>query len=255
MIKSKVSVKSMKKTVIVTGASKGIGRAIAIKFAKEGWQVVINFNNSEKEADLLEKELSLVTEVIKVKADISKKEDAKFLISEAIKRFGKIDALVNNAGIAMKGALFTDTERCDWEKIFNTNLFGMFNVTKAALSYMIHEKSGAIVNVSSIWGISGASCEVLYSSSKAAVNGFTKALSKELAPSGIRVNAVAPGVIETKMNAFLSDEERKALEDEIPMGRYGDADEIASAIYFLSCEESSYITGQILTADGGFLDI
>ena len=228
----------MKKTVIITGASKGIGRATAKKFAKEGFRVVI----------------SEITEVISIKADISKKEEADFLVSETVKRFGKIDVLINNAGISMYSTLFTDTDEKDWQQIFNVNLFGMFNVTKAALPFMIHEKSGAVVNVSSIWGVSGASCEVLYSSAKAAVNGFTKSLSKELAPSGIRVNAIAPGVIETKMNAFLSEEERKALEDEIPMGRYGSAEEIASAIHFLASDESSYITGQILTADGGFLD-
>ena len=244
----------MKKTVIITGASKGIGRATAKKFAKEGFRVVINYNNSKEEAYALEQELSEITEVISVKADISKKDEAEFLVSEIVKRFGRIDVLINNAGISMHSTLFTDTDEKDWQQIFNVNLFGMFNVTKAALPFMIHEKSGAIVNVSSIWGVSGASCEVLYSSAKAAVNGFTKSLAKELAPSGIRVNAVAPGVIETKMNAFLSEEERKAIEDEIPMGRYGNTEEIASAIYFLASDESSYITGQVLTADGGFLD-
>lgn len=244
----------MKKTVIITGASKGIGRATAKKFAKEGFRVVINYNNSKEEAYALEQELSEITEVISVKADISKKDEAEILVSETVKRFGRIDVLINNAGISMHSTLFTDTDEKDWQQIFNVNLFGMFNVTKAALPFMIHEKRGSIVNVSSIWGVSGASCEALYSSSKSAVNGFTKSLAKELAPSGIRVNAVAPGVIETKMNAFLSEEERKAIEDEIPMGRYGTTEEIASAIYFLASDESSYITGQVLTADGGFLD-
>ena len=244
----------MKKTVIITGASKGIGRATAKKFAKEGFRVVINYNNSKEEAYALDQELSEITEVISIKADISKKDEAEILVSETVKRFGRIDVLINNAGISMHSALFTDTDEKDWQQIFNVNLFGMFNVTKAALPFMIHEKRGSIVNVSSIWGVSGASCEVLYSSSKSAVNGFTKSLAKELAPSGIRVNAVAPGVIETKMNAFLSEEERKAIEDEIPMGRYGTTEEIASAIYFLASDESSYITGQVLTADGGFLD-
>ena len=244
----------MKKTVIITGASKGIGRATAKKFAKEGFRVVINYNNSKEEAYALEKELSEITEVISIKADISKNEEAEFLVSETVKRFGKIDVLINNAGISMHSTLFSDTDEKDWQQIFNVNLFGMFNVTKAALPFMIHEKRGSIVNVSSIWGVSGASCEVLYSSAKAAVNGFTKSLAKELAPSGIRVNAIAPGVIETKMNAFLSEEERKAIEDEIPMGRYGSPEEIASAIHFLASDKSSYITGQVLTADGGFLD-
>lgn len=243
----------MKKTVIITGASRGIGRAAAEKFAEEGWQVVINFNKSEKEAAELEKKLSAITEVIRVRADISQKKEADFLVEEAVKRFGKIDALVNNAGISLPSMLFTDTKRCDWERIFDTNLFGMFNTSQAVLPHMVNQKSGSIVNVSSIWGVSGASCEVVYSSAKAAVIGFTKALAKELAPSGIRVNAIAPGVIDTKMNAFLSESERKALEDEIPMGRYGSTAEIAAAVYFLASGESSYITGQVLTADGGFI--
>ena len=245
----------MKKTVVITGASRGIGRETAKKFAKEDYNVVINYNNSEEDATSLEKELLALTDVIKIKADISDRAAAEFLIGEAVKRFGKIDALVNNAGISMHSTLFTDTDKSDWDKIFNVNLFGMFNVTKAAIPHMVHEKNGVIVNVSSIWGVSGASCEVLYSSAKAAVNGFTRALAKELALSGVRVNAVAPGVIDTKMNAFLSNEERKALEDEIPMARYGSPEEIASTIYFLASDNSSYITGQILTADGGFLGI
>lgn len=245
----------MKKTVVITGASRGIGRATAIKFAKEGWQTVINYNCSENEAKQLEAELSEITNVLTVKADISNETEAHFLIEETLRRFGGIDVLINNAGISPEPALFTDTEKKDWEKVFNVNLFGTFNTAKEVIPHMVHEKSGAIVNISSIWGICGASCEVLYSSSKAALIGFTKALSKELAPSGIRVNAVAPGVIETNMNAFLSREERKALESEIPLGRWGSPEEIASAVYFLASDESKYITGQVLTADGGFIGI
>lgn len=243
----------MNKTVIITGASCGIGRATARKFAMNGYNVVINYNNSEKEAKELETELMEKTQVLCVKADVSKADEAEKLVSNAIERFGKIDVLVNNAGIAQKSALFTDTNRIDWDSIFNTNVFGTFNVTKAVVPFMVHEKKGAIVNLSSIWGVTGASCEVIYSAAKSAVCGFTRALAKELAPSDVRVNAIAPGVIDTKMNASLSLEERKALEDEIPMGRYGNAEEIAESIYFLASDSASYITGQILTCDGGIL--
>ena len=242
----------MNKTVLITGASLGIGAACAKKFAKEGYNVVVNYNSSENEAKALEKEFS---NMVVVKADLSKEEEAKALVEEAVKRFNKIDVLVNNAGVALESKLFTDTSRDDWDKIFNINVFGMFNVTKAAVSHMVHEKSGAIINISSIWGVTGASCEVVYSASKGAVNSFTKALSKELAPSNIRVNAIAPGVIDTKMNAFLSNDEKKALEEEIPLGRFGNPSEIASAVYFLASEDSSYITGQIITADGGFIGV
>ena len=244
--------KTVNKTVLITGASLGIGAACAKRFAKEGYNVVVNYNSSENEAKALEKEFS---NMVAVKADLSKEVEAKALVEETVKRFNKIDVLVNNAGIALESKLFTDTTRDDWDKIFNTNVFGMFNVTKAAVSHMVHEKSGAIINISSIWGITGASCEVVYSASKGAVNSFTKALSKELAPSNIRVNAIAPGVIDTKMNAFLSNDEKKALEEEIPLGRFGNPSEIASAVYFLASEDSSYITGQIITADGGFIGV
>ena len=245
----------MKKTVIITGAAKGIGRACAKKFAAEGWRVVIGYNHSEDKAHSLLKELSDQTDVILVKADVSKSEEAEALIKEANNSFGKIDALINNAGVSSVSGLFSDTDKKEWERVFGTNVYGTFNVTKAALPLMVHEKSGAIVNISSIWGISGASCETVYSASKAAVIGFTKALAKELAPSHIRVNAVAPGVIDTDMNAFLSADEKAALKDEIPMGRWGEALEIAEAVYFLASEKSSYITGQVLTADGGFIGI
>ena len=242
----------MNKTILITGASLGIGAACAKRFAKEGYNVVVNYNSSENEAKALEKEY---TNVVALKADVAKEEEAKALVEEAVKRFNKIDVLVNNAGVALESKLFTDTSRDDWNKIFNINVFGMFNVTKAAVPHMVHEKSGAIINISSIWGVTGASCEVVYSASKGAVNSFTKALSKELAPSNIRVNAIAPGVIDTKMNAFLSNDEKKALEEEIPLGRFGNPSEIASAVYFLASEDSSYITGQIITADGGFIGV
>ncbi len=245
----------MSKTVIITGASGGIGKACAEKFAKEGFSVVINYNTSETEAKKLEEKLSKVSGVLSVKADVSNSEEAEMLAKKTYERFGKIDVLVNNAGIALKPSLFQETDEKETDRVLRTNIGGTLNMSKAVLPYMINEKSGAIVNVSSVWGVCGASCEVVYSTSKAAVCGFTKALSKEVAPSGIRVNAVAPGVIDTKMNAFLSESEKKVLEFEIPMGRWGTPEEIASVIYFLASDASSYITGQILTADGGFIGV
>jgi len=244
--------KNDKKTVIITGASHGIGKAAAIFFAKKGWNTVINYNSSEPSAKELLNELSAYSVSI-FKADVTKKDETVALCKFTIEKYGKIDSLINNAGIAPATGLFSDTKKEDWLSVFNTNLFGAFNAVQSVLPFMIHEKSGSIVNISSIWGITGASCEVLYSSSKAALIGFTKALAKELAPSSIRVNALAPGVIDTKMNSFLSSEEKEALSEEIPLGRWGTPEEIAECIYFLSSEASSYLTGQVITADGGLI--
>ncbi len=241
------------KTVIITGASRGIGRETAILFAKKGYNVVANYNNSEVEAKKLFSELSDLSVSI-FKADVSNRTETDLMCEFAIGKYGKIDALVNNAGISFESCLFSDTKKDDWEKVYGTNVFGVFNCVQSVMPYMVHEKMGSIVNVSSIWGITGASCEALYSSSKAAVIGFTKAMAKELAPSGIRVNAVAPGVIKTEMNDFLSQEEKSALTEEIPLGRWGMPSEVAESIYFLT-EHSSYITGQVLTVDGGFIGI
>lgn len=241
------------KTVIITGASRGIGRETAALFAQKGYNVVANYNNSENEAKSLLAQLSDYRVSI-FKADVSNKKETDLMCEFAIGKYGKIDALVNNAGISFEACLFADTKREDWDKVYGTNVFGVFNCVQSVMPYMIHEKNGSIVNVSSIWGITGASCEALYSSSKAAVIGFTKAMAKELAPSGIRVNALAPGVIKTEMNDFLSQEEKDALSGEIPLGRWGMPIEVADSIYFLT-ENSSYITGQVLTVDGGFIGI
>lgn len=244
-----------KKTVIITGASHGIGKATAKFFAQKNWNVVINYNNSEQEAKELLSEISEYSSASVFKADVSKKDETDKMAEFTLKTYKRIDALINNAGISPATALFSETTSADWKKVFNTNLFGAFNMTQSVIPHMVHEKNGSIINISSIWGITGASCEVIYSSSKAAQIGFTKALAKELAPSGIRVNAVAPGVIDTKMNNFLSPSEKADLIAEIPLGRIGSPDEIAAAIYFLASEDSSYITGQVLTADGGFIGI
>lgn len=237
------------KTVIITGASRGIGLAAALKFIKEGYNTVVNYNSSEKEA----KELaSAFPNAIAVKADITKETEAALLISEALKVFGSADILINNAGICHYG-LFQDFTHEDYEKIFGTNVLGTMNVTKKVLPHMIRNQRGSIVNISSVWGVSGASCEVLYSASKSAVIGFTKALAKEVAPSGIRVNAIAPGVTDTDMLKKFSAEERAELCNEIPLGKIAAPSEIAEAIFFLATEKSSYITGQVLTIDGGFI--
>lgn len=244
-----------KKTVIITGASRGIGKETARFFAQKGWNIVINYNTSENEAKELFAELSPVANASIFKADVSSKSETDALAEFTLKTYGGIDALINNAGISYGTMLFSDTSDADRKRLFDVNLFGTFNAVQSVLPHMLHKKSGSIVNVSSIWGLTGASCEVVYSSSKAAVIGFTKALSKELAPSSIRVNAVAPGVIDTKMNSFLSESERSDILQDIPLGRFGTPAEIASLIYFLSSDDSSYITGQVITADGGFIGI
>ena len=245
----------MKKTVIITGASRGIGRKTAEKFAESGYNVCFCYNNSEKEAKELEEKLSKITDVLCLRADVKDEAAVKEFVRICIEKFGKIDCLVNNAGISPIGSIFSDTDKEDWQNVFDVNLFGAFSMTKAVLPVFIHEKAGSVLNVSSIWGITGASCEVVYSSSKAALIGFTKALSKELALSGIRVNAVAPGVIDTDMNSHYSKEEQEQITNEIPLGRWGIPEDIAELIYFLASDKSSYITGQVITADGGFIGI
>ena len=243
----------MKKTAIITGASKGIGAATAILFAQKGYNVVINYNESYESATLLARSLnengfSATTQ----KANVANRLEAEILIKETLYKFGRIDVLVNNAGIAFEG-LITDTDEVDFDKIIDVNLKGTFNCCKAVTPVMVNQMSGKIINVSSIWGQVGASCEVAYSASKAGVIGLTKALAKELAPSGITVNAVSPGIIETNMNSNLTVEELTAFVETVPLGRMGSADEIAQSIYFLASENADYITGQILGVNGGYV--
>ncbi len=242
----------MKKTVIITGGSKGIGAATAEEFAKFGYNLVINYNKSkEKALNLLKKVCSMGCRAIAVQADVSKFSESEFLINKALEEFGNIDILVNNAGIAEQ-KLFTDILEEDWRKMFDVNIHGMFNCTKPTVQHMVKNHSGKIINVSSVWGITGASCEVHYSASKAAVIGFTKALAKELGPSGIQVNCVAPGIIETDMNANLQKLEIQELIDKTPSGRFGEAADIAKSILFLASQDSDFITGQVLGVNGGF---
>lgn len=235
------------KVVVVTGGSRGIGAEIVKFLAKLGYKVVLNYNKSESYAQDVKKELNNV-EIFK--ADVSKKEEANALIDFAIKKYGKIDVLVNNAGIAQT-KLFTEITDEDWKDIIDTNLNSAFYCSREAVKNMIHNKSGLIINISSIWGITGASCEVAYSTSKAAINGFTKALAKELGPSNIRVNAIAPGIINTEMNSYLSKDELKNIKEEIPLEKIGDPVDIAKCVKWLI--EDNYTTGQIISINGGWI--
>lgn len=242
------------KTVLITGASKGIGKATAIKFAREGWRVAANYNKSEEAAKLLCKEIEAFGGSVKLfRADIADNNAAADMLSRALEELGGLDVLVNNAGIALPQGLFTDFSDETARKIFDTNVFGMMNCIRAALPHFVGQKNGRIINVSSVLGVSGASCEAVYSASKAAVIGLSRALAKELAPSGICVNCVAPGMVDTDMNSQLSAEDRRAFAEEIPLGREAAPSEIANVIYFLASEAASYITGQVLTVDGGLL--
>lgn len=243
----------MKKTVIVTGASKGIGAAIAILFAERGYNVVINYNQSYESATLLCRSLvSNGYSVITQKANVANKLEVDLMIKESLYKFGSIDVMINNAGVAYQG-LITQTDEIDFNKIVDVNLKGTFNCCKSVAPFMINKKCGKIINITSMWGQVGASCEVAYSAAKAGVIGLTKALAKELAPSGITVNAIAPGIIETNMNSHLTIDELNAFVNDIPLGRIGGADEIAAAAYFLASENAEYITGQVMGINGGYV--
>lgn len=235
------------KNILITGGSRGIGAACVKKFTDEGYRVFLNYNKSDKAA----KKLSEKTGAVLIKADISKSEEVE-KIKSVVHEYGKVSVIINNAGIAEQ-KLFSDISENDWDRMFNINMKGMFLVTKAFLPDMIHEKYGKIINFSSIWGITGASCEVHYSASKAAVIGFTKALAKELGPSGINVNCVAPGVIDTEMNSQLDEEAKAVLCEETPLCRMGKAEEIAELVYFLASDKSDFITGQVISPNGGIV--
>jgi 3-oxoacyl-[acyl-carrier protein] reductase len=235
------------KNVLITGGSRGIGAACVREFSKKDYRVFFNYNQSEEAA----KQLSSETGAIPVKADISKSDEVEKMI-DFIHTYGKISILINNAGIAEQ-KLFSDISESDWDRMFDVNIKGMFLVTKKVLPDMIHEKCGKIINFSSIWGIAGASCEVHYSASKAAVIGFTKALAKEVGLSGINVNCIAPGVIDTEMNGHLDEETKAELCEETPLNRMGTADEVAKLAYFLSSPDSDFITGQVISPNGGIV--
>ncbi len=231
------------KKVLITGASRGIGAACARLFAKSGYDVIINYNNSKEEALRLAREIGAET----IRADVSSSAQ----VDEMFKAAGEVDVLVNNAGISgfyMLDAMSDD----EWNKMIGVNLNGVFYCTRAVLPQMLRRKSGAIVNVSSMWGICGSSCETAYSASKAGVIGLTKALAKEVGPSGIRVNCVAPGAIDTDMNKKLGGDAIKELCEETPLGRLGSPEEVARAILFLA-DDDGFITGQVLSPNGGLV--
>lgn len=242
------------KTALITGASRGIGAACAIAFAKAGYNVVINYNNSEEKAKNLEKIIkeSYNVDCISVKADVGDFLAVKAMFDKVLCRFENIDVLVNNAGISSY-MLFTDTDVDEWNKVINTNLNSVYNCCKCALPKMIKNHSGSIVNISSMWGQVGASCEVAYSTAKAGVIGLTKALAKEVGPSNIRVNCVAPGVVMTDMMSGFDEKTIKELEDETPLSSLGTPKNIADSVLFLCSDKASYITGQVIGVNGGMI--
>lgn len=241
----------MSKVIIITGASRGIGKETAKLLAKAGNKVIANYNKSEQQAHELQEELKKENITIDIfKADVSKREECKKIVEYAINKYKKIDVLINNAGISMWGP-FTDITDEQIEKIIKVNLYSAIAMTQEAIKYMIREKNGCIINMSSIWGIVGASCEVAYSITKAGIDGLTKALAKELGPSNIRVNSIAPGTIETEMNAQLSEEEIKEIENETPLGKIGKPKDIAKTIQWLI--EDEFTTGQIISPNGGWV--
>lgn len=238
---------------MITGASRGIGAAIAHRFASVGMNIIIHYLQSHEAANEIARScMKQGSRVLTVTADLRSLEQIERM-REKLEHHGMTpDILVNNAGIAHYG-LLSDMTETQWDELMSINLKGTFLMTQQFMKPMISQKYGRIINVSSIWGIAGASCEVAYSTAKGGINAFTKALAKELAPSGVTVNAVAPGVVDTAMMAGFDQQEKAAIENEIPLGRFAQPDEIASLVYFLALPESSYITGQIISPNGGFL--
>ena len=235
------------KIAIVTGASRGIGREIAKELSNQGIKVIANYNKSEEQAKLLQEENP---QIDIYKADVSNRIEVKKMVDYALDRYGKIDILINNAGIS-EWRIFTETTDEDWNRMMKNNLYSAFCMTQEVLPNMIHNKKGNIINISSIWGMVGASCESIYSISKAGMDAMTKSLAKELGPSNIRVNSIAPGAIYTDMNKNLSSSEIEELNNEIPLGRIGKTEDIAKCIKWLI--EDEYTTGQIISINGGWV--
>lgn len=237
----------MKKVVVVTGASRGIGNQIARQLIQKGYQVIANYNKSEQQAQKLKQENPNVDIF---KADVSERKQVKEMIDYVIKKYKKIDVLVNNAGIS-QNKLFTEVTDEDWEKIIKNNLYSTFCVTQESLPYMIQQKNGCIINISSIWGIVGASCETIYSVAKAGIDGMTKSLAKELGPSNIRVNSIAPGIIDTEMNQDLTKDDMHHIKENIPLEKIGKTVDIAKCVNWLI--EDEYTTGQVISINGGWV--
>lgn len=238
----------MAKVVLVTGGSRGIGKAICEKFAKEGYTVAVNYEKSEEKANLLAEKIGGRAYL----ADVSNYEEVSSMFDKIERELGSVDILINNAAVSVVG-VFQDCTDEEWERIFGVNVKGVFNCCKRAVGNMLKKQSGSIVNISSIWGVTGGSCECHYSATKAAVIGYTKAMAKELGPSGIRVNCIAPGAVDTDMNAHLSKEDWEEIEEETPLCKTGSADEIAEAVYFAASEKASYMTGAVLNVNGGMV--
>ena len=244
----------MKKAVIITGASGGIGQATARKFAENGWNLILGYYKNQEKAEALSKELEAEYSIraIPFGGDLSDADTCRRIVAKAIFEFGRVDALIANAGIA-ESRLFTETTPDEFKKMIGTDLGSAFFTCQAAAKEMIAMGGGTIVTVSSMWGQVGAAMEVAYSTTKAGMIGMTKALAKELAPSHIRVNCVCPGVIDTEMNAGYAEDVMDALAAQTPLGRIGEAGEVAESIYFLASDAATFVTGQILGVNGGFV--
>ncbi len=244
---------STKRIAMVTGGSRGIGAAVVRLLAREGWRVAAGCHQNPDRAEALCKELEAEgAEVFSFRGDVASVAQMEAFAQAVLDRWGRIDLLVNNAGIAQQ-KLFTDVTEEEWDRIFAVNAKGLYCCCRAVVPHMVRRHTGNIVNVASIWGEVGASCEVPYSASKAAVIGFTKALAKELGPSGIRVNCVSPGVIDTEMNAALDPETVEALREETPLGAIGSPEDAARAVLWLAGEGSAFVTGQVIGVNGGFV--
>lgn len=242
-----------KKVALITGGTRGIGREIAKKFAKEGCNLVLNYVSDNTDVEKIKSEFNEYgIDVLVLKADVSVFSDCENLVKEAIEKFGKIDILVNNAGIT-KDTLIAMMKEDAFDKVIDVNLKGTFNVTKNVVPYMMKKRNGNIINISSVVGVVGNAGQSNYAASKAGIIGFTKSLAKELAPRNIRVNAVAPGFIDTDMTSVLSDKVKENINLQIPLKRMGKAEEVANVVSFLANDESSYITGQVINVDGGMV--
>ena len=243
----------MDKCALITGATRGIGKQIAITLAKQGYNIALNYRKENEELENTKKEIEKIgVQILAVKGDVANFEDCENFVKQVIERFGQIDVLVNNAGIT-KDMLLMRMKREDFEQVIDTNLVGTFNVTKNVVPYMMKARSGRIINISSVVGISGNAGQTNYSASKAGIIGFTKSLAKEIASRNILVNAVAPGFIETNMTDVLKDDVKQEIAKNIPLKRMGTTQDVANVVKFLASDDSSYITGQVINVDGGML--